>query len=69
MRGLERRLCSLEAIAEPSKGFKIRNLRDLVEWGAMPEGTPLDLSECDDALLRLIIDATKEEEASHEVRT
>lgn len=62
MRGLERRLCDLEAKAEPSKGFKVRNVRDLEEWRAMPEGTPLDFSEASDEFLRMVIDATAEGE-------
>jgi hypothetical protein len=60
--GLERRLSDLEATAEPSKGFKIRSLADLVNWAEVGDDIPPDLSECPDSLLRAIYDATKDDE-------
>lgn len=62
MKGIERRLCSLEARAEPSKGFKVRNRDELEAWRKLPEGTPLDFSETSDEFLRAVIDFTKEGE-------
>ncbi len=62
--GLESRLRKLEggaAIQEP-RGFKIRSLVDLVNWAEVGEDIALDLSECDDELLRLIYESTKDDE-------
>lgn len=65
--GLERRLEDLEEAAEPSKGYPIRNLVDLINWAEVGDDIPPDLSECDDELLRLIITMTGdcEDEGRH----
>jgi type III secretion system FlhB-like substrate exporter len=62
--GLDSRLRKLEvgaAVHEPS-GFKIRSLVDLVKWAELGDDIPPDLSECDDDLLRLIYESTKDYE-------
>ena len=54
---------NLEALeASKSGGFKIRSLADLVNWAELGEDIPPDLSECDDELLRLIYESTKDDE-------
>jgi len=61
--GLESRLRKLEggaAVQEP-RGFKIRSLVDLVNWAELGDDIPPDLSECDDDLLRLIYESTKDD--------
>lgn len=61
---LESRLRKLEgwaAFQEP-RGFKIRSLVDLVNWAELGDTIPPDLSECDDELLRLIYESTKDDE-------
>ena len=67
--GLESRLRKLEggaAVHEP-RGFKIRSLVDLVNWAELGDDISPDLSECDDDLLRLIYESTKDDEVG-EVR-
>ena len=54
---------NLEALeASKSGGFKIRSLVDLVNWAELGGEIPPDLSECDDELLRLIYESTKDDE-------
>ncbi len=60
MKGIEKRLEALEAFK--SGGFKIRSFVDLVNWAELGEDLPPDLSECDDELLRLIYESTKDDE-------
>ena len=60
MKGIEKRLEALEA--SKSGGFKIRSLVDLVNWAELGEDIPPDLTECDDELLRLIYESTKDDE-------
>ena len=54
---LERRLRALEAGAEPPKGRKIRTLLDLIIWTKDENAEEMDLSECPEALVKVIYDA------------
>ena len=57
------RYASLEALeASKSGGFKIRSFVDLVNWAELGDDIPPDFSECDDELLRLIFESTKDDE-------